>query len=98
PTKRSLAGYNGYVGYDRAFVYDPPETLDFIAKVAYFGDLDQLPGFQNVPSPSKNLFSADAGFAGLDTRDSPGAVDAETGHRWSLKAHAYGAAGEFIPS
>jgi hypothetical protein len=98
PTKRSLAGYNGYVGYDRPFVYDPPETLDFITKVAYYGDLDQLPGFQNVPSPSKNLFSADAGFAGVDTRDSPGAVDAETGHRWSLKAHAYGAAGEFIPS
>jgi hypothetical protein len=98
PTKRSLAGYNGYVGYDRAFVYDPPETLDFIAKVAYYGDLDQLPGFQNVPSPSHNLFEASAGFTGVDTRSSPGAVDAETGHRWSLKAHAYGAAGEFIPS
>jgi hypothetical protein len=98
PTKRSLAGYNGYLGYDRAFVYDPPETLDFIAKVAYYGDLNELPGFQNVPSPSKNLFTADAGLVGVDTRDSPGAVDAETGHRWSLKAHLYGAAGELIPS
>jgi len=98
PTKRSVAGYNGYVGYDRAFVYDPPETLDLIAKVAYYGDLDQLPGFQNVPSPSKNLFTADVGLVGVDTRDSPGAVDAETGHRWSLKAHLYGAAGELVPS
>ena len=98
PTKRSLAGYNGYVGYDLPFVYDPPETLDLITKVAYYGDLDQLPGFQNVPSPSKNLFSADAGFVGVDTRKSTGAVDEETGHSWSLKAHAYGAAGEFIPS
>jgi hypothetical protein len=98
PTKYSLAGYNGYVGYDHAFVYDPPETLDFIAKVAYYGDLDQLPGFQNVPSPSHNLFEANAGVTGVDTRNSPGAVDAETGHLWSLKGHLYGAAGEAIPS
>jgi hypothetical protein len=98
PTKYSLAGYNGYLGYDRAFVYDPPETLDFIAKVAYYGDLDQLPGFQNVPSRSRNLFTADAGFVGVDTRSSPGAVDAETGQRWSLKGRVYGAAGELIPS
>jgi len=98
PTKRSLKGYNGYLAYDRPFVYDPPETLDFIAKVAYYGDLDQLPGFQNVPSPSHSLFAADAGIVGVDTRHSPGAVDAETGHIWSLKTHLYSAAGEQIPS
>jgi hypothetical protein len=98
PTKRSLAGYNGYVGYDRAVVYDPPQTLDVIAKIAYYGDLDALPGFQNVASPSRNLFTASAGIVGVDTRRSPGAVDAETGHLWSVKAHAYGALGDFIPS
>ena len=27
PTKRSLAGYNGYVSYDRPLIYDPPQTL-----------------------------------------------------------------------
>jgi hypothetical protein len=97
PTKRSLAGYNGYVSYDRPLVFDPPQTLDFLAKVAYYGGLDTLPGFQNIVSPSKNLFSADAGFVAVDTRASPGAVDAETGHSWSIKAHAYGAAGDFIP-
>jgi hypothetical protein len=97
PTKRSLAGYNGYVAYDRPFVYDPPETLDLIAKIAYYGDLDTLPGFQNVVSPTKNLFAAEAGLVSVDTRASPGAVDAETGHTWSLKAHLYGAAGDFFP-
>jgi len=86
------------LGYDLPIVNDLPETLDFIAKVAYYGDLDQLPGFQNVPSPSHNLFEASAGFAGVDTRNSPGAVDAETGYLWSLKGHLYGAAGEEIPS
>jgi hypothetical protein len=98
PTKRSRAGYNGYMGYDRALVYDPPQRVDFIAKVAYFGGLDALPGFQKVTSPSKNLFTAEAGLVSSDTRHSPGAVDEETGHIWSLKAHAYGAAGDLIPS
>ena len=97
PTKRSLAGYNGYVSYDRALVYDPPQTLRFVAKIAYYGDLDTLPGYQNVTSPTQNLFTADAGFVGVDTRASPGAVDAETGHTWSIKVHGYGAQDDFIP-
>jgi hypothetical protein len=98
PTKRSRAGYNGHIAYDLPFVFDPPQFADLIAKVAYYGGLDSLPGFQNVPSPSKNLFTAEVGFVATDTRHSPGAVDEETGHRWSIKAHAYGAAGDFIPS
>ena len=98
PTKRTVAGYNGYLSYDRALVYDPPQTMDFLAKVAYYGDLDILPGFQNVPSPTKNLFVAQAGLVSSDTRSSPGAVDAETGHSWSIKVHGYGAMDEVIPS
>lgn len=98
PTKRGLAGYNGYVGYDYAFVYDAPRSADFVAKVAYYGDLESLPGYQNVQSPSQNLFTMEAGFVASDRRRSPGAVDDETGYRWSIKAHSYSAAGEFIPS
>jgi len=98
PTKRSLAGYNGYVSYDHFMIYDPPQTMDFTAKVAYYGDLETLPGFQNVLSPTSTLFTTDLGLTSVDTRSSPGAVDAETGHIWSLKAHTYSAPGEFIPS
>jgi hypothetical protein len=98
PTKRSLAGYNGYVAYDRPLIFDPPQTMDFFAKVAYYGGLDTLPGYQNVTSPSKNLFTADAGFVATDTRASPGAVDVEAGHSWTINAHANGAAGDLIPS
>jgi len=97
PTKRSLAGYNGYVSYDHFMVYDPPQTMDVTAKVAFYGGLDTLPGFQNVPSPYSNLLTFEGGIASVDTRSSPGAVDAETGHTWSLKAHAYAAPGEFVP-
>jgi hypothetical protein len=98
PTKRSLAGYNGYVSYDHFFIYDAPRSMDITAKMAYYGDLVTLPGFQNVLSPTSNLLTADVGFTSVDTRRSPGAVDDETGHTWSLKAHAYAATGEFIPS
>jgi hypothetical protein len=98
PTKRSRAGYSGWIGYDYAFVYEPPKATDFVAKVAYYGGLDALPGFQNVPSPTQNLFTAEFGFVANDTERSPGAVDDEKGFRWSLKTHGYGAIGEFIPS
>ena len=98
PTKRSLAGYNGLVSYDHFMVYDPPQTMDFIAKLAYYGDLVTLPGFQNVLSPTSTLFTSDFGLISVDTRRSPGAVDAETGTTWSLKAHTYAAPGEFTPS
>lgn len=98
PTKRSLAGYNGFLQYDHFLFYDPPQTVSVMAKVAYYGDLVTLPGFQNVLSPTSNLFTTDLGLTSLDLRRSPGAVDDETGHSWSLKMHTYSAPGEFIPS
>ena len=98
PTKRSLAGYNGFVSYDHFLTYDPPQTMHVVAKVAYYGDLVTLPGFQNVLSPTSNLFTMDVGITSSDMRRSPGAVDAESGNSWSLKAHSYSAPGEFIPS
>ena len=79
-------------------IFDPPQTMDFVAKVAYYGGLDTLPGYQNVTSPSKNLFTADVGFVAVDTRFSPGAVDVETGHSWAINAHGNGSAGDLIPS
>jgi len=98
PTKRSRAGENGYVSYDLPLVFDPPETMDFSAKVAYYIGLDALPGFQNVPSPTGDLATLETGLAAQDTRASPGAVDAETGHSWSITAHAYEAIGTVFPS
>jgi len=98
PTKRSLAGYNGYVSYDHSLIYEPPQTMDLTAKVAYYGDLVTLPGFQNVLSPTSTLLTSEVKLTSIDTRRSPGAVDAETGTIWTLKAHTYSAPGEFIPA
>lgn len=98
PTKRSRAGYNGYIGYDLPLAFDPPKSAHYTANVAYYGDLDALPGAQNVASPSSHLFTADTGFAASDTRFSPGAVDDEAGHTWSISANANRGAGNLIPS
>jgi hypothetical protein len=98
PTKRARAGENGYVSYDLPLVFDPPQTMDFSAKVAYYVGLDELPGFQNVPSPTRDLATAETDLSSQDTRASPGAVDAETGHSWSISAHAYEAIDRVYPS
>jgi hypothetical protein len=98
PTKRSREGYSAFVNYEHAFIYDLPETLSLVARLAYFGDLDALPGFQNVPSPTDRLGEAQVGFVYKYPRASIGKVDDETGHLWSVLAHLYEAEGEFTPS
>jgi hypothetical protein len=50
-----------YLSCDHFMIHDPPQTMDFKAKVAYYGDLVTLPGFQNVHSPTSTLFTADVG-------------------------------------
>lgn len=98
PTKRSRAGYNGYVGYNLPLDFAPPKSADFSANVAYYGELDALPEAQNVASPSSHLFTANAGLAGSDLRSSPGAVDDEAGYAWGATADANRGNGDLIPS
>lgn len=98
PTKRSREGYSGFVEYERPLVYDLPRTLSVTSRVAYYGDLDSLPGFQNVPSPSDKLFTAQVGLVSKNARASIGHVDDEKGVNWSVNAHLYSAAGDNIPS
>ena len=98
PTKRSREGYSAFVDYEKPIVYAPPETMSFIAKAAWFGDLDSLPGFQNVPSPTDKLGEVQAGFVYKYPRASVGAVDDEAGYTWSLLAHAYYAEGDVTPA
>ena len=98
PVRRSREGYSGYVNYERPMVYDPPMTVDFVANAAYYGNLDSLPNFQNVRSPSRNLAKVSIGFRAANLRSSPGAVDFETGNSWLVMAHGYGAQGKVTPS
>jgi len=98
PTKVSRAGYSGYVEYDRPLVFNPPERMSLKAHAAYFGDLDTLPAFQNVPAPYSSLATGDIGLYYEHARSSVGSVDDEVGHTWAAVGHVYGANGEAIPS
>jgi sugar lactone lactonase YvrE len=98
PTKRSREGYSAYVNYNHALIFDPPQTLYVVGKLAYFGDLDSLPGFQNVPSPTDQLTEAALGLEYKYPRASVGAVDDETGYLWSVMTHTYHAQGDFTPA
>ncbi len=98
PTKVSRAGYSGAIGYDRPITYDPPEKMNLKAHVAYYGDLDTLPAFQNVAAPFTSLGTADLGLYYEYPRASLGNVDAEAGHDWAVVTHLYTANGDVIPS
>jgi hypothetical protein len=98
PTKRSREGYSAYVGYERPLIYSPPEEMSLKVDAAYYGDLDSLPAFQNIPSPSDRLFTANIGLEYEYPRASIGWVDDETGHLWGLYTHTYVADGDVIPS
>lgn len=98
PTKRARKGYSTLVGFEWPFVYEPPETLKFVAKAAYHGEMDTLPAFQNVPSDVHYLLEGDVGLRYANLRSSIGSVDDEAGHSWSAFAHAYHANDETTPS
>jgi hypothetical protein len=98
PTKRSREGYSGFVAYERSLIYDPPEMLSLVARLSYFGDLDALPGFQNVESPTDKLGEAQVGLVYKHPRGSLGKVDDETGYLWSLVGHAYETEGDITPA
>lgn len=98
PTKRAREGWGAYVGYDRPLVFDPPELYNLVARIAYYGDLDSLPNFQNVPAPTDKLGEAQVGLVYKHPRASIGKVDDETGVLWSLLSHVYEADGDFTPS
>ncbi|HET7032563.1 MAG TPA: hypothetical protein VFJ48_05520, partial [Casimicrobiaceae bacterium] len=97
PTKRSREGYGGFLAYDRPVIYTPPETMNVIAQIAFYGDLDSLPNFQNVPSPSSKLVTGELGILHKNARSSIGSVDDEAGYNWGALAHVYGADGELVP-
>jgi hypothetical protein len=97
PTKRSREGYNAFVAYDRPILYRPPETVRVNWKLAAYGDLDALPNFQNIPSPSDKLYTGEVGIEHRNVRSSIANVDDETGFIWGALAHAYGADGDVVP-
>ncbi|PWB72212.1 MAG: hypothetical protein C3F15_11435 [Holophagae bacterium] len=98
PTKRSLKGYSAEVGWDHILIWDEPRRMDLRIDAAFYGDLDQVPGNQNVASPYTELLWAQASVEYDDLRSSLGHVDDEKGIAWRLAAANDYVNGESIPS
>lgn len=88
PTKRGRKGFAARLGWDHAFVYDPPRRLDLRTEVAFFDKIDALPDFQNVAATVDRLATVTAGLHYSLLRRSLGAVDDEKGLAWELVADA----------
>lgn len=84
PTKTSRKGWSLGLGYKKILIYDRPRQMDLNLDADYYGGLDRLPDFQNVPTSSDRLLTARARLAYKSRRSSLGAVDSEKGWTWDL--------------
>jgi hypothetical protein len=97
PTKVGRKGYDLSVGRRTTLLFDDPRRLDLDLSGGAAGNLDRLPDFQNVPVDVDRLYSFRADLAFADVRNSLGAVDDETGTRWSAVFEGQVADGEAVP-
>lgn len=79
PTKRSRKGYSVGAGYNKTLLYDMPRELSLAASVAYYGDLERLPDYQNVSASYSELLNGSVRLNFKNLRFSLGAVDYEKG-------------------
>jgi hypothetical protein len=97
PTKLGRKGYEVLVGRRTNLVFDEPRRLDLDISGSVAGNLDRLPDFQNVPVEVDRLYTINGALTFADVRNSLGAVDDETGSRWSAEFDGQVADGAFAP-
>jgi hypothetical protein len=97
PTKRGRRGYAAEVSHRNLLIFDEPRFLNLDISGSIAGNLDRLPEYQNVEVDVDRLYSVEAVLAFADVRNSQGAVDDETGTRWSATAQARAVDGSAYP-
>jgi hypothetical protein len=98
PTKTSLKGYSAGVGYEKTLVFDHPRRMQLDVYGVFYGDLERLPDYQNVPSPYDELFRGYLRLNYSNVRRSLGSVDSEKGIRWELTADNSYVNGDLVPT
>ena len=97
PTKRSRKGYAAKVGYTDWLIFDEPRRLDLIYDLAYYDQIDTLPGAQNISTNFTRLMTGEVGLHYTDVQRSLGAVDGEKGDSWSAVFIANQVNGQTVP-
>jgi hypothetical protein len=90
PTRTSRKGYSLGVRYRKTLLWEEPKTLDWTIGGAVFADLDELPDYQDVPSPYGEYLSFSTGLDYENVTASLGAVDYEKGIKsWLIASNDY---------
>lgn len=97
PTERSRKGDAAKLGYDWLLLFDTPERLDLLFDVAYYNQIDTLPGAQNIKTNFTRMVTAEVGLHYTNLRRSLGAVDDEKGITWELVYDGSRIPGETTP-
>jgi hypothetical protein len=84
PTKVSRKGYSLGFQFEKILIFDQPKVMDYKIRVAGWGGLEKLPGYQNISTTSDQLLAADFTFNYQYLRKSLGAVDDEKGFYWQI--------------
>jgi hypothetical protein len=92
PTKVSRKGYSAMGAYHQFLLYEKPRTLEYTIEAAYYGGLDTLPDFQNIPAPYEKYGTVEGHLDFADMRKTLGGIDDEYGRAWTLTA-----AGDVVP-
>ena len=97
PVKRSRKGYAAKLGYDWPIISDSPRRLDLNVDLAYYDQIDTLPGAQNISTSFTRLIAGEVGLHYTDARRSLGAVDDEKGIAWALVYNGARVNGKITP-
>jgi hypothetical protein len=98
PEQSSRRGVAVSAGYSDNLSSDRPSTTDYTFRVSGYSDIDRLPGFQNVTATVDRFATFLARLKHTRMLRTLGAVDAETGHQWSLTGYAYLSRVRFNPT
>jgi hypothetical protein len=97
PTKTSRKGYSLRTAWDKTLIYDSPRKLTLTVDGAVYRNLEVLPYYQNVESPSDKLATAFVRLHYENLRSSLGSVEAEKGQMSDLYVSANYANPDLVP-
>jgi len=86
PTKVSRKGWAAGVDYHDALVVDQPRTMQYGFSATCYGDIDTLPGYQNVWAPYAKEQTTRVWLQDASEKRTAGSAEPEYGYQWNLAA------------
>ena len=97
PTRVSRKGRAASVAYHQYLIFERPRTFEYTITSAYYGGLDTVPDYQNIPAPFSQYETIAGRLDYRDLRKTIGAVDDEYGIQWTATTSGNHVGGRFFP-